>query len=361
MSRSTNRATPLLLVAALLVQPIRVPAQHATAQVSVAGGIATDQRGVRSNALTLAPSVIFEPSAQLSFQLGGNVTRYATEALSLGAGASITGQEPLGRFAALTLSGSANATRLQGAAPANFAQADILPALELRVGRVAVFGGLRAAAGSVSEENRGAGLPVGAPTNAVSFSRVGAGTVYGGMLTLGDARKSLRLGLREDRLRIEGDAAPERNLSASFTYALNGNAALELAAGRYDGNRLIGTQAGEYVSAGMSFRFGGPREQRLPVARGAEPQPRGTTRLSIRAPEARRVELAGDFNEWTPTAATRAANGVWYADLRIPPGQYRYAFRVNGSEWRVPDGATAVDDGFGGKSAWLTVSEPGSR
>jgi hypothetical protein len=46
---------------------------------------------------------------------------------------------------------------------------------------------------------------------------------------------------------------------------------------------------------------------------------------------------------------------VWYADLKIPPGQYRYAFRVNGIEWRVPDGATAVKDDFGGKSAWLTV------
>jgi len=360
MSRSTNRATPLLLVAALLIQSNRVAAQHATAQVSVAGGIATDQRGVRSNALTLAPSLTFEPSAQISFQLGGNVTRYATDALSLGAGTSITGQELLGRFVALTLSGSANATRLQGAARATFAQADILPALELRMWRVTVFGGLRAAAGSVSEETR-AGLPVGPPTTAVSVSRVGAGTVYGGVLTLGDASRSLRLVVREDRLRIEGDAAPERNLSASFTYALNNNTALELAAGRYDSNRLIGTQPGEYVSAGLSFRFGGPREPRLPVARGAERLPPGTTRLSIRAPDARRVELAGDFNEWTPTAATRAANGVWYADLRIPPGQYRYAFRVNGSEWRVPDGATAVDDGLGGKSAWLTISEPGSR
>jgi hypothetical protein len=362
MSRSTNRATPLLLVAALLVQPNRVPAQHATAQVSVAAGIATDQRGVRSNALTLAPSLALEPSSQLAFQLGGNVTRYATDALSFGAGVSMTGHEPLGRFAALTLSGSANATRLHGAAPATFTQADILPALEIRLWRVALFGGLRATAGSASEEIRGSGLPVG-PTapNAVSLSRVGAGTVHGGVLTLADARKSLRLGVREDRLRIEGDAAPERNISAAFTYALNSKTALELAAGRYDSNRLIGTQAGEYVSAGVSFRFGGPTEPRLPRARGVQRQPSGTTRLSIRAPDARRVELAGDFNEWTPTAATRAANGVWYADLRIPPGQYRYAFRVNGSEWRVPDGATAVDDGLGGKSAWLTVSEPGLR
>ena len=72
------------------------------------------------------------------------------------------------------------------------------------------------------------------------------------------------------------------------------------------------------------------------------------------------MDVAGDFNEWTPVPATRAANGVWYADLRIAPGQYRYAFRVNGKEWRLPHGATAVDDGFGGKSAWLTVQQASS-
>jgi 1,4-alpha-glucan branching enzyme len=124
---------------------------------------------------------------------------------------------------------------------------------------------------------------------------------------------------------------------------------------------VIGTLAGDYLSAGISFRIGGTREPALPAAGGAKPQPPGTTRLTIRAPNAQRVEIAGDFNEWTPRAATRAANGVWYADLTIPPGQYRYAFRVNGSEWRVPDGATAVEDGFGGKSAWLTVSNARSR
>ena len=46
---------------------------------------------------------------------------------------------------------------------------------------------------------------------------------------------------------------------------------------------------------------------------------------------------------------------VWFVDLNIPPGQYRYAFRVDGAAWKVPAGAAVVDDDFGGKSAWLTV------
>jgi len=60
-------------------------------------------------------------------------------------------------------------------------------------------------------------------------------------------------------------------------------------------------------------------------------------------------------------SATRASNGVWFADIRILPGQYRYAFRIDGTTWMVPDGAEAVNDGFGGKSAWLIVSDSPSN
>jgi 1,4-alpha-glucan branching enzyme len=88
------------------------------------------------------------------------------------------------------------------------------------------------------------------------------------------------------------------------------------------------------------------------------PPARGMTRVAIRAGEARRVDLAGDFSKWQPIAARRADNGVWYVDLDLPPGEYRYAFRVDGKDWRVPEGVAAVDDEFGGKSAWLRVSRP---
>jgi len=34
------------------------------------------------------------------------------------------------------------------------------------------------------------------------------------------------------------------------------------------------------------------------------------------------------------------------------------ASKPAGLAWAVPDGAATVDDGFGGKSAWLTVDPP---
>ncbi|HEV8151226.1 MAG TPA: glycogen-binding domain-containing protein, partial [Gemmatimonadales bacterium] len=73
------------------------------------------------------------------------------------------------------------------------------------------------------------------------------------------------------------------------------------------------------------------------------------------APDASQVEVAGDWSDWRPMALCRSANGVWYVDLAIPPGNYRYAFRINRKSWQLPKGVAAVDDGFGGRSAWLTV------
>src|SRR5262249_13129582 len=123
--------------------------------------------------------------------------------------------------------------------------------------------------------------------------------------------------------------------------------------------RLLGTEGGRSFTAGLSLGIGGPhRAAGLPVARGvpaAEPQ---LTRLSLLARDAARVEVAGDWNGWRLVPLTRADNGVWYVDLAIPGGLYRYAFRVNGTRWEVPKGVAAVDDGFGGKSAWLSVTGP---
>jgi 1,4-alpha-glucan branching enzyme len=134
--------------------------------------------------------------------------------------------------------------------------------------------------------------------------------------------------------------------------------ALQLGAQRYPGDRLTGALGGSAVSAGFVLHTpSAPRPRTLPQPTGVRAPAPGLTRLAIRAPAARTVDVAGDWSRWQPVGATRAPNGVWYADVAIPPGEYRYAFRIDGKEWRVPDGAVATDDGIGGKSAWLTVSQ----
>ena len=158
------------------------------------------------------------------------------------------------------------------------------------------------------------------------------------------------------------DRSSESTVHGSITLgvAMTPVVMLQIAAGNYPSNTMLGTAAGKFVNAGLSMRFGRSAGS-MPAPANIPAPARGRTRVALRATDATRVELAGDFNKWQPIATTRADNGVWYVDLDLPPGEYRYAFRVNGKEWRVPEGVAAVDDEFGGKSAWLRVSKPASR
>ena len=80
------------------------------------------------------------------------------------------------------------------------------------------------------------------------------------------------------------------------------------------------------------------------------------------APQASSVALVGDFNDWDPARSPmRTAQGVWATTVPLAPGRYRYAFLVNGVEWRADPGAPAArDDEFGTPSSVITVGGKGS-
>src|SRR3954468_21245722 len=76
------------------------------------------------------------------------------------------------------------------------------------------------------------------------------------------------------------------------------------------------------------------------------------------APQAASVSLVGDFNDWDPTRAPMrsAHGGVWATVVALAPGRYRYAFLINGVEWRADPAAPAArDDEFGSPSSVVTV------
>jgi hypothetical protein len=80
------------------------------------------------------------------------------------------------------------------------------------------------------------------------------------------------------------------------------------------------------------------------------------------APHAASVSLVGDFNDWDPgRSPMQTAQGVWATAVRLAPGRYRYAFLVNGAEWRAdPNAPSARDDEFGTPSSVVTVGGKGS-
>jgi len=87
-------------------------------------------------------------------------------------------------------------------------------------------------------------------------------------------------------------------------------------------------------------------------------------RFVLYAPTARRVAVAGTFNQWDQTASPLArvgAGGVWTITLALPQGHHQYAFVVDGARW-VPDpAAPGVDDGFGRRNSMVAVTARGAR
>jgi Glycogen recognition site of AMP-activated protein kinase len=388
------RAQQWMSGVALLITALsgRSQAQEVQAALSVTGGSATDVLGVTSRAVTLVPSLTVVPDPRAAFTINGSATRFDNQQWAAGAGASAAMHAPLGRLAALTLNGGADATTTSY--EFSYYTASAMPAIEANAGAVTAYVGAHVGLASASTTQQQTQTPAGllggnasTSRSSITASRTVRGALFGANVRIpGSDGETVIAGVREEHATI--DTVPTVDRSASLavmngrftiagtagvrnepgtsttfasgvlSFAVNSAMSVDLNAGSYPADRLIGTRAGRYVNVGVSLRTGRSSPPSQPSREGAPAMTAGFTRLAIRDDDASRVDVAGDFTNWKPITTHRAPNGVWYIDLRIPAGQYRYAFRVNGSEWRVPDGATAVDDDLGGKSAWLVVSAP---
>jgi hypothetical protein len=356
--------------------------QSSPGQVAISAGSATDERGVRSDAVSLAPSLVFTGGPNTSLVLGATATRFTNTAWQLGAAAAFSARtSSVARFA-LALNGGGSAA--QASFNATFAQADATPAVQWTLGSLMLIGGAHVASGyaAVSAQQPSSLLPSATPLASLSRTlfapsvgaefRFGAGSPVSTVLSFREEPARVGGLLVTDQLAaatlsfgavtVSGLAghrsAPDELVdfaSASASIPLTSALSFTVAGGKYPSNRLTGAAGGRFSSAGFALRLGGPRAFAPPQAAGVRAPPPDLTRLTIRAGAAESVEVAGDWSSWTLAPATRAPNGVWYVDVPLPSGEYRYAFLVDGRDWRVPEGVVAVDDGFGGKAAFVTV------
>lgn len=85
-------------------------------------------------------------------------------------------------------------------------------------------------------------------------------------------------------------------------------------------------------------------------------------RFIVKAPKAREVTLAGDFNNWRRDQyrLTRAeADGVWTVTVPLHPGRYKYMFVVDGQKWQTDPLAESYEhDGFGNENAVVEIPSP---
>jgi len=82
-------------------------------------------------------------------------------------------------------------------------------------------------------------------------------------------------------------------------------------------------------------------------------------RFVLMRPEATSVALAGDFNQWSAAShplTREKSRGRWTIVVALAPGEHRFMYVVDGTEWISPPLAEDyVDDGFGAKNGVVVV------
>ena len=80
------------------------------------------------------------------------------------------------------------------------------------------------------------------------------------------------------------------------------------------------------------------------------------------APNARKVAVVGDFNDWNAAHAAYQAEhrggGVWSVTAPVPVGHHRYSFVVDDSLWVTdPTAPRMLDEDYGRPNSALVVGE----
>jgi len=78
----------------------------------------------------------------------------------------------------------------------------------------------------------------------------------------------------------------------------------------------------------------------------------------IEAPEDASVQIAGDFNSWTPESLHlihSRGRPVWQKAIRLSPGLYQYKYLVDGRWVSDPTNKKRADDFFGGTNSVINV------
>ena len=93
------------------------------------------------------------------------------------------------------------------------------------------------------------------------------------------------------------------------------------------------------------------------VGRGPVVTPDGV-RFILEHAAAKSVSVAGDFNDWSPSAhpLTRNGAGRWSVVVALLAGEHKFMFVIDGEQWMVPPLAEDyVDDGFGSRNGVVIV------
>ncbi|HEX2217221.1 MAG TPA: glycogen-binding domain-containing protein [Gemmatimonadales bacterium] len=135
------------------------------------------------------------------------------------------------------------------------------------------------------------------------------------------------------------------------------------AAGRAGSDPVTSVPGARYFALGLRLKVGPPLATPPPTLETTTeaapfrigPAVAAGREIVVQAPDARSVELAGDFTDWKPVALRPWGEDAWRTLLPVPPGLHRLAVRIDGGEWQAPPGTRAIESEFGGEVAEVVV------
>jgi hypothetical protein len=216
---------------------------------------------------------------------------------------------------------------------------------------------------------------------AAGWARFNAATVFASVTPVAiadsikytDAQLSASLNLPVFELTATGGTRSGDNArswgSASVTAWIASRVAIIASAGTYPIDLTQGFPGGRYAS--LSLRIGARRFppltssvreiEDLGVASRSglriESRRAGNqmTEIRLRAPDARLVELMGDFTGWKAVKLENSSGGWWTATFPLAAGIHELNVRIDGGRWIVPPGAQPKTDEFGGSVGVLII------
>lgn len=92
--------------------------------------------------------------------------------------------------------------------------------------------------------------------------------------------------------------------------------------------------------------------------KAVKPAVKETVTFTIHAEKGKDVYVAGEFNNWDPTAkkmAYKTRKGLYEATLKLEPGTYQYKYIIDGTWCADPENAEAVANDQGTFNSVITV------
>ncbi len=83
-----------------------------------------------------------------------------------------------------------------------------------------------------------------------------------------------------------------------------------------------------------------------------------TIEFKFYAPQAKKVYVGGDFNNWKPekTPLKKDKSGNWSTEVKIKPGRYQYRYLVDGLWQNAQEPVECIPNAFGSWNCVIQVS-----